>query len=158
MQGDRERCLDAGFDSYLAKPIHQRELAAILKPHEAKLPGPAQAHGFDVEPLHKICGGDEAFCRELAESFLESAPRCLAAIETALECDDSRLLAAQSHALRGISQTIGAHDLAACCAELEDATNRGDAKAAAVAAVQVESAWEQLRCALQQVVMTGIEK
>lgn len=108
--------------------------------------------------MRAICGGDEAFRRELAESFLESAPRCLAAIATALECDDSRLLAAQSHALCGISRTIGAHDLAARCGELEDATNRSDVKAATATAAQVEFAWEQVRSALQELVMTGIQK
>ena len=82
MQGDRERCLAAGFDGYLAKPIRQADLQTALRPLEL-LESPSSV-GPDrslIEALIEICGGDEDFTRELALTFLESAPAALAGIE-----------------------------------------------------------------------------
>ena len=58
--------------------------------------------------LEAACGGDADFARELAGSFLDSAPRCLEAIEDALDAADPDRLAAEAHGLKGISRTIGA--------------------------------------------------
>ena len=82
MQGDRERCLAAGFDDYLAKPIRQAELQAALEADPS--PGARSPQHPVVDGLNDICGGDDEFARELATSFLESAPRCLAGIDEAL--------------------------------------------------------------------------
>ena len=112
MQGDRERCLSAGFDGYLAKPIRQRDLDAALESLSQPGLGNPDSDQSVLLDLNTICGGDETFCRELAGSFLESAPRCLAGIHTALELGDLTNLASHAHALKGISRTIGANDLA----------------------------------------------
>ena len=94
MQGDRERCLAAGFDGYLAKPIRQADLQAALERLEPlESPRSPDADRSLIEELTEICGGDEDFARELALTFLESAPGCLAGIELALQ---SRRLGASS--------------------------------------------------------------
>jgi two-component system sensor histidine kinase/response regulator len=158
MQGDRERCLLAGFDSYLAKPIRQHELQTALDSLERRSPDtPVPARGF-LEQLNAICGGDDEFRRELAESFLESAPRWLSGIAMALEHQDSGTLAAQAHALKGISRTIRAEDLATLCEKLEECTHRDNFTAAAVAAARLDDGWEQVRTALERLVPLGIKK
>jgi two-component system, sensor histidine kinase and response regulator len=158
MQGDRERCLLAGFDSYLAKPIRQQELQTALNSLARRSPGaPVPAPAF-LEELNAICDGDDEFRRELAESFLESAPRCLTEIGTALEHRDSGTLAARAHALKGISRTIGAEDLATLCEKLEETVHRANFTAAAVAAAKLDDRWQQVRTALEQLVPIGIKK
>ena len=77
----------------------------------------------------EICGGDEDFTRELALAFLESAPACLSGIEQALERNDDRELGEQAHALKGISRTIGAGELAEVCGEIEELASRQDCSA-----------------------------
>lgn len=96
-----------------------------------------------------ICGGDDAFARELAASFLESAPRCLGVIEDAVRHGDAPTLANEAHGLKGISRTIGAGDLADACQALEDAAHRGDLKEAEVEIRRIGDAWEVVRAALE---------
>jgi CheY-like chemotaxis protein/HPt (histidine-containing phosphotransfer) domain-containing protein len=158
MHGDRERCLRAGFDDYLSKPIHQQEIKAVVKALADKTPRAPTIDQSMLDKLSAICCGDEAFGRELAESFLESAPRCLAGIDAALAHGDAGMLTAQAHALRGISRTVGALDLANLCTELEDVTTRGDLKAAPVAAARLGNAWKHVRTELEQLVLAGAQK
>ena len=95
-------------------------------------PDPAAGNGRArlLAALDVACDGDPEFARELAGSFLESAPRCLGAIIEALHAADPVRLAAEAHGLKGISQTIGAGELAVACKRLEDAARQADLRAA----------------------------
>jgi two-component system sensor histidine kinase/response regulator len=153
MQGDRERCLAAGFDNYIAKPVRKTELQAVL---EAIHRVPKVDLDRFVEGLNDICGGDDEFARELATSFLESAPRCLAAIAEAQRSGDARLLAQEAHGLKGISRTIGADDLAAACVALEEAARLGDLARTSAEAERIENTWVPLRAALMRLTSSEI--
>ncbi len=80
---------NAGFDDYLAKPIRQAELQETLQTWKGRGAGDRDPKQPVVEGLLTICGGDEAFAHELAASFLEAAPLCLARIDTSLQSGDS---------------------------------------------------------------------
>jgi two-component system, sensor histidine kinase and response regulator len=147
MQGDRDRCLAAGFDDYLAKPVRQSELQAVL---EAVHRPDQLADDSVIDGLKNICDGDDEFARELATSFLESAARCLAGIDDALRSGDAIKLAAEAHGLKGISRTIGADAHASVCASLEQAAQRGELGAAATEVTRVEVEWQRLRFTLEQ--------
>jgi CheY-like chemotaxis protein/HPt (histidine-containing phosphotransfer) domain-containing protein len=150
MQGDRQRCLDAGFDGYVAKPMRQADLQSALERLEPLETFSSTLQvGSLIEELTEICGGDEDFAHELALTFLQSAPSCLAAIEQSFQCGDWRELSAQAHALKGISRTIGAANLAQCCVELENASTGKDLSSAARAAPAVAGAWEAVKTTLE---------
>jgi HPt (histidine-containing phosphotransfer) domain-containing protein len=102
-----------------------------------------------IAALSEICGGDEDFARELAMTFLGSAPGCLSGIDHALQVGDYRELCAQAHALKGISRTIGAEKLARACAGLEVAGNRKDLEAATHEAEHLGTAWDEVKIALE---------
>ena len=87
--------------------------------------------------------------RELLELFLETAPRCLAAIDAALAADDAGRPAAKAHGLKGICLTIGAEGLAAACRAVEEAGRQGDLPGARAGYAPVCFAWERLRTPLE---------
>jgi CheY-like chemotaxis protein len=82
---DRERCLAAGMDAHLGKPIVPSQLADCL----GRYLGADQApQGLDLKALHEITGGDAEFERELIETFIASGDKCLSDIVAAMHTND----------------------------------------------------------------------
>ena len=93
MSGDRERCLEAGMNDYLTKPIRVDELVAAIKRTPRRRGAAAGSSARpDVEPIDRDAlahlaegvGGDAAFVAELIDQFAADAPALLAAARTAL--------------------------------------------------------------------------
>ncbi|WP_165246449.1 response regulator [Paludisphaera soli] len=151
MEGDRERCLAAGFDDYVSKPIRKAELARALR---AIAPRPALEEGEGermLRELSRAAGDDEAFARQVLASFLESAPGLMARLDAAAEAGDARTAAAEAHGLKGISRAIGADDLAEACQSAERAAASRDVDAVRAAVEAVGPQWERVRGGLTRV-------
>jgi PAS domain S-box-containing protein len=107
MAGDRERCLEAGMDGYIQKPLRPSELMSAIE--QALGPAPAAAPewrpdppaGLDEQALLVSYGGNRTLLGEVIEVFLAEYPKTLAAIRLAFERNDAGALAASAHALKG---------------------------------------------------------
>ena len=84
IKGDRQRCLEAGMDDYLNKPITPAALRDILDRHltpaadpegSRKAPGPKPAGPVRLERLQEIPDGDPAFERDMIEQYLADTAR-----------------------------------------------------------------------------------
>ena len=120
MAGDRERCLAAGMDDYLSKPLQKSELLALL----GRLTGPAAPAPrtlpiFSRARLLEQLDGDEALLLRLIALFHENTPRLLADIRGSIARRGSGDLARSAHALLGSFGAFGANDARRLTQQLE---------------------------------------
>ncbi len=117
LAGDRERCLEAGMDDYLSKPIVETELARVLQRFFAPTLDPGVVAG-----LRDL--GDDFFA-EVAVLYLDDAPVRMAEIREAAARNDADAVASAAHALKSSSGNVGAAAVRQLCAELETAGREG---------------------------------
>jgi PAS domain S-box-containing protein len=124
MEGDRERCIAAGMDDYLSKPLHPDDLDAVL---QRWIPA-TRRDVIDPAILRALARavGDDAIVEEICELFLtETSPR-LEALGAAARRGDAEALRAHAHTLKGSASIVGAVMVADAAGELEALAARDD--------------------------------
>jgi PAS domain S-box-containing protein len=151
---ERDRCLEAGMDAYLAKPITSAALRELLDRFARRHEGVAIATeipDFRPEDLLERCGRDEQLVRDLLKSVRASFPVSLAQIEQGLDQGDAAEVARQCHSLRGAAATIMADRLATTCLELEQFARNAEMNCARERYEQLAKDWSRLESALDSV-------
>jgi two-component system, sensor histidine kinase and response regulator len=133
MKGDRERCLDAGMDGYITKPVNFDDIAQTLARFSVPsapsarliLPldtpvKPREASSWNrSEALGRI-GGDEDLLRDLCHIFLEESPKLLQKIEEAVAAGDAQAMMQAAHSLKGEASYLGAGATTQAARQLEE--------------------------------------
>jgi two-component system sensor histidine kinase/response regulator len=179
IKGDKERCLAAGMDGYLSKPIRQQELDEMLESYAAKLSAarldaeseaikeqdvakqPESMHppqtrqalratfSLNEAELLDRIGGDLEFLSELTEVFRQEYPKQLNAARKAVADRDGEALNKAGHALRGALANLAAADPAALAASIELTGVTGDPSAAGPLLDQLEQAIQAVLISLE---------
>ena len=134
MKGDKERCLDAGMDAYVAKPINSKELFETIEsffegPSAGEAPVPPSGNDgpkLDKAALLDRVGGDTELLGELAVIFKDDCPRLLDEIRDAVSLGDAEKLGRSAHTLKGSVGNFAAEDAFQAALLLEKIGREGE--------------------------------
>ena len=139
MPGDYEKCMSAGMDSFLTKPLNVARLREVLdnfglkvgpavpadsKDHRSENGGATALSGrppIDLDRLNALTDGDPVFTAELLTTFYDSAGKCLDDIALFLTGNEREQIARTAHRLKGAASNIHAEGVAQLAGALETA-------------------------------------
>jgi signal transduction histidine kinase/CheY-like chemotaxis protein len=176
MMGDRERCIEAGMDGYVSKPVHMQQLCEEIErvtstfdaargrlDAEASVGSESQRGGVKVEKtagqdvasafdaaaaLDRV-GGDEELLREIAEMFLSDCPKLISNLRGTVARGDAEALGFAAHYLKGVVGNFYARAAVEATQRLETLADEGDVGGAAEALAAAEAEVERLSRALE---------
>ncbi len=148
MNGDRERCVAAGMDGYLSKPLEPRMLFSTVEDDAPAAPAArAASPAFDRTAALERLAGNEKLLSDVIGSFLDDCPARLNAIKAAVDARDSDTIRREAQRLKGAASNLSASGLfdAAEILERVGAESRLDA---------ADAAWRRLSMAASEVLTT----
>ena len=133
LKGDRERCIEAGMDNYIAKPIKPEDIGMImamyLVPEQQALTvagQPAIIQSFDKTSLLERLSGDREFCKEIVDLFVQDFPHQLVVLKKALREKDGSMIEKHGHKIKGASANAEAQIMKEIAREIEKYGKKND--------------------------------
>jgi CheY-like chemotaxis protein len=159
LEGDRQKCLDAGMDGYVSKPIQTPALVAALNAavgddvgsgSGVELAMPSSQPVIDRAAVLENLGDDLELFHQIIAIFLEDTPSKIGALQQALAAQDAQQLHTLGHTLKGSIANFGAPRATDAARVLENAAKLGDLTQAAQQVQELVTATEELCAALRQ--------
>ena len=149
LEGDKQRCLDAGMDAYISKPFKQAKIAEIIEqwcPEKQKRPAKAGAPEQPLTENEKIAGeqsspainrsvlktlqdlqieGQPDILASIISAYLGSSERIMAELHEALSVNNLAAVCNSAHSLKSASANVGAANFSEICREIEIKSKTG---------------------------------
>lgn len=164
MQGDREQCMVAGMDDYIAKPVTPDQLHGALtkwlpghfgpgKPAHAQPPAATGEKGcevFDLAAFRDRMMDDAELMRTVVDMFLKDAPQQIERLKDQGSTGDFREITALAHKLKGAAANIGGVALSALALNIEQASKRGAIDSIDAGIAELEQRFTQLKSVIEE--------
>jgi signal transduction histidine kinase/HPt (histidine-containing phosphotransfer) domain-containing protein/FixJ family two-component response regulator len=156
LEGEREKCLAAGMDDFLSKPLRSAalrdKLLAWLAPHcSAGVAPEAEAGGDGIEAMRQMFGPKY---ETLVQLFLDDTPPRLRALDAAVAARDACRIADIAHTVCGSAAALGAEVLATQCRVLEHTVRMGQCDALAAQVAELNAEFSHIGARLQALFTT----
>ena len=160
MAGDRQKCLDAGMDDYLAKPVTRSDLERCITrwrgvnmpvpetlpaPEEIAVRSPPVLNAGILDELRDVLGSE---VDKIIAVYLEDSPRLIAQLERAAVGGDPIALRVAAHTLKSSSANVGATTLSEAARDLEEGARDGTLKKPEAMVARIVTEFAQVRSAL----------
>ncbi len=155
MSGDKKRCLDAGMDDYISKPIQPQKLVDTIEKwtyHKRNDSHDAMNNNeedylpiFDKNSLLERVDGDEEFLRNLMNLFINDFKNYYTKLDQSIHNNDLELLASTAHSLKGSSANISALSLSHISKAIEQAGKNNDLQTAAGLLIKLDEEYQKLK-------------
>ncbi|HKC75731.1 MAG TPA: response regulator, partial [Chloroflexota bacterium] len=153
LEGDAEKCLAAGMDDYIPKPVTVQRLEAVLTRWSPRTAPGGPDEAVDARALAALRdlqgAGRPDILAEVIAVYLRDTPPRLAALHDAVARTDAEALRRAAHSLKGSSSHIGAVQMARLCTDLEDQARIADLTGAPETLRRLDEAFESVRAHLR---------
>jgi CheY-like chemotaxis protein len=167
MEGDKEKCIEAGMVDYLPKPYMSEDIAGMIKKHKKALESnhnrqanitsaPSNESAGDlidskmIERLHEMSDGDESFFVSLVQMFIKQSDQSVEEIIAFVNAGEIQKAASAAHKLKGSALNLGANKLADICKHIENAGREHDLQSMKEGIADFQPIYEASREALRE--------
>jgi CheY-like chemotaxis protein len=162
MAGDRERCLAAGMNDYLAKPIAQAALERAIERWTAASPAPVapppapaapdagSSLEFDAEDLLERLDGNTELAGRVLSRFREDMPPQLAALAQAVQDGNGEAIQRGAHTVKGAAANAGGTQMRSLAVKMEQLCRSGEPGGAAQILPELAASFERTARAIEE--------
>jgi HPt (histidine-containing phosphotransfer) domain-containing protein len=162
MKGDRERCLEAGMDDYISKPIMPQALADVIEKWaenaHPRLVAAARPEGvampvvgqpvFDRQAFVARLLGDEDLAESIIAGFLKDIPQQINTLKNHIDQGDTGEAGSRAHMIKGAAANVGGMALSDAASKVEKAGNAGRMEEIAVLMPELERQFDLLKAGM----------
>ena len=118
LAGEREKCIGAGMDDYISKPINEQQLYKLIHKF-ANTSADEDVAVIDMEYLRSLSKGDEAFEKNMMKAFSEQVPRELNDLKNAIHLKDYKRIESSAHTIKSTVSYLGLRQITPLLEQIE---------------------------------------